>query len=334
MSDKFEKEMLIEDISQLLNKRALQEFGILKDENRKLSNQLTDIYVENHELESQVEKLNDKINNIQFFNGLLDDIVENSSLQQLIDLLGWKEDNYVSQQFDDAPEWFLVYCRYYSKKEELKKIFSMYGIEPDIDINEFRMPYEWNKDELLTFCIYIANAYVTNGQIFSNNYGFWYRRLLYNIDPDQQIRYQYNQIPWQLILKNPLWNQDEECFDKMMEIISNKKMANNYFFNIVKYQEMDEEKAERLAGKINKLNKMEKAFLECYFPKSEENLNRLFKKASSNQYNSLYIGKFPKSYQFRWVINIEDINDVFTKTKLLKFTDDEINEVLRLRVLS
>lgn len=96
-------------------------------------------------------------------------------------------------------------------------------------IKNFKIPYEWNEEELDLWFSRLYNNYVCNGCIFNDNLGFWYDHYRSaNFNTEECIRSQYNEIPWQLVMKNPLI-QTDKYINMICEKLE-KNEGNSYYF--------------------------------------------------------------------------------------------------------
>ncbi len=173
--------------------------------------------------------------------------VNNSNIGQFLTFIFSEVDNPCgNSEVTKAPEWFYNVVKYWSNKDLVLKIYDMVGIQYDRWIHTAKMPYEWNQQQCDLFLLHIGNHFVCNGAIYDNNLGYWLGKYK-NRTIEQNIMTSYSEIPWQLVLKNPLWLQ-EENFNNMLRVFN--RSHGLYFIPIYKYQSLSEKQLEILAEKL------------------------------------------------------------------------------------
>jgi len=137
---------------------------------------------------------------------------------------------------------------YYSIKDKIIALLKSCNIDVPDKAYNFRLPLDWTEEELDIFFDTMANHYVCNGCIYSENIGFWYRERLWD-KPIENCRHNYSEIPWQFVLRNPLLNSDKYVV-KIAEAI-NKGGNGTYFAKIFDYQKLNDEYIKYLVNNIN-----------------------------------------------------------------------------------
>jgi hypothetical protein len=116
----------------------------------------------------------------------------------------------------------------------------------------------------------------------------------------------YVEIPWNLLLQNPLLIQDE-YFKLIIESIAKKESHSEYFFKIQDYQQISEKQAKELFNYLpkKKLFEVHKAFVKnnTSLIKEDCSLAEQFKdKMTDNQYGDFYYLNFPFKYQKDFIL--------------------------------
>lgn len=136
-----------------------------------------------------------------------------------------------------APTIFTLHVNYYTNRFKIYKFFDEVGIKYEPWLKQVILPHEWTKDQLFMFLDTISNHYNCNGQTYSDNLGYWYgdqgQNLVY---PEKQMKKNYSEIPWQFLLRNPLWKEDD-LFSAMLKKLSDDKCNSNirYFAELPRY---------------------------------------------------------------------------------------------------
>jgi len=126
---------------------------------------------------------------------------------------------------DNVPIEFQCHVNFYNDRFLVYRFFDELGIKYKEWTKQVILPHEWDRDCLSLFLDNLNRQYVCNGCFFDDNLHFWYKehkeRL---VDPVAQIKHDnYSEIPWQFILKNPKWADDE-----LIERIAEKFRKNEY----------------------------------------------------------------------------------------------------------
>ncbi len=167
------------------------------------------------------------------------------------------------------PDIFLLHVKFYNNRFQMYDILDALGITYPEWYKQVILPHEWNKEQLKLFIKTIDRHCVCNGCYFKNNIRFWYQehheRL---VSPEKQMtdKMNYDEIPWQFVLKNPLW-QDTELITEAAKCIKLKKSHSEHFLNLLDYNQLnteqvgifiefiDNDRFERLCQKGDILNK-------------------------------------------------------------------------------
>lgn len=118
------------------------------------------------------------------------------------DKTGWSSDK--------VPVEFQCHVNFYKDRFLVYQFLDEIGIKYKEWTKQIVLPHEWDREYLSLFLDNLRNQYVCNGQMFDKNLHFWYREHGENlVDPAKQIKKNYSEIPWQFILANPAWADDE-----------------------------------------------------------------------------------------------------------------------------
>jgi hypothetical protein len=224
----------------------------------------------------------------------------------------------------DCPLWFKLFVNYYNDKELVFKLFDIASIEYPKYAKTIRLPYEWNEQEIDLFFDTMKNHYVCNGSIYRSNLGFWYREWRYfDFDITKGLNHNYSQVPWQLLLKNPLLNTVKYAH-KMAESID-RYSHGGYFIEIFKYQNLSSEIKKIVFKEMNRLPEMS---MYDYYQLTENNLDSLPEEwlnkyfgtlLKEKDYSSYYIekiNKLPKEYIYKFLKQCKDVFAVLPKINL------------------
>ena len=235
----------MEKIEKLIKQEIDKGTKKIQDTNKYLANR-------NKALEEQILRLNDVISDLKggdLFSKCAKNINETNIGEFLKFIFSNKDNPDSNNEVTKAPVWFLNLIVYWSNKDLLLQIYDLVGIKYPQWAIEFRIPYEWNQEEIDVWFQTLGNHYVCNGAIYENNLGFWLSEMQ-GKTPIQSMRRQYSDIPWNLFLKNPLL-LEEDNFSKVVNAISDGNHG-IYFSMLPEYQKLSVEQIERLAIPVSK----------------------------------------------------------------------------------
>lgn len=235
--------MSIDKIQRIIDKEVESAVKSIKSTNKYLSKT-------NVELNTKINLLEQEIKALQK-GDLFSKYTNNVNKENLTEFLTFIFTNVTNEAYNNqitkAPEWFYNIVRYWEYKDTLLNLYDLLGIKYDRWILNFKMPYEWNQKQCDLFIKYLGNQYVCNGAIFDNNYGFWLKECA-NKSIEDNIKKQYSEIPWQLVLKNPLWLEDEN-FNKILKVVNDRNHG-SYFTAIYNYQLLSQNQIELIIDKL------------------------------------------------------------------------------------
>jgi hypothetical protein len=199
-------------------------------------------------------------------------------------------------------------------------------------LKTFIMPYEYGEELLDVFFDYLSCHYVCNGCIYSGNYGFWYNEWSnHRFDPKEALQHSYSELPWQLILKNPLLST-EKYFNKIVKSIETNNTHACYFYKIDEYQELSQGQLEKLAElsipkAVKSSESYEYAFLKKHFPSNRTILEDIKSKMTDNIYNVFWFARYPKYMVKEYILSKQC--DISEKLRLAKSANIDEKEILK-----
>lgn len=210
-----------------------------------------------------------------------------------------------------CPIWLTLSVKYYTHKKEIIDILNYFNIKYPNNINTLRLPHEWNEQELDVFFANMYRNYVCNGNIYDDNLRHWYPNALYSIE--KQCSLSYSEIPWQLLLRNPLLHK-EKYLRLIGENLFSRESNWNYFEKLTQYQEYLPEEMLILiksidVSSIKASNHIRKSFINFIKPyvdliKNEKKLlDKYFEYLCEEDYQIKYTSillSMPIEYIQRW----------------------------------
>lgn len=238
---------------------------------------------------------------------------------------------------DKASDWFSILVKYYDNKNEVIDILECFDISGFNSswARSFRMPYDWNKEELTAFFKKPDVMCQTNGCYLDSNVGFW-KRVAIGRAPLEQISngMSFSGIPLQLILQNKLIVEDSYLFNKIINWDYTSYSKHIYFLAIVKFQTLKPEQNDLILKKILGLTKKAKSFqhirtsvTECLKNVKDVNLlNMVFKDEELN----ISISYFPDFYKNKIYKSMDMNEDHFRTIKQSKhiFSKEEYSNLV------
>ncbi|WP_165571668.1 hypothetical protein, partial [Cytobacillus praedii] len=176
----------------------------------------------------------------------------------------------------------------------------------------FKLPIDYGEKELDLIFDRLGKMYVCNNEIFSNNMGFYWQyqsRFKGNLN-ELFNRESYVEIPWNLLLQNPLLTT-EKYFNKIIDALSSKQSHSEYFFMIQNYQELNEDQINKMAEYLPTKNfySYHNFFIEKnkVIFKQREDLAKLFKhKMTDYERSPFYYLNYPLEMQRDFVLGNSD----------------------------
>lgn len=293
-----------------------------------------------NKIEKENEKLNKLKSQIEMFK-VFKELIDENNFFNFASFVNLKSNNIgiTGMESEDIPNWFKLLFKYYEDKEKLFILMDMFNIEYPSWAKEYKMPYDYNEEELLLFAdLKKYDRYVTNGCIFEGNIGFFWRNIRSNKGKTRDIltsKYAFDSaIPWQLILLNPLWTK-ENIFNKIIENLKKKQRDSYYFFVIQNYIKISDEQIKEMAKLLPKDNfyDVHKKFIEI-----NKNILKIIPelaikykdKINDNHYSSFYYLNYPIENQIKFIKNYNQDRGIYKRFDLIKNMDITKEEKLKL----
>lgn len=207
---------------------------------------------------------------------------------------------------------------------------------PD-NIYNFRLPIDWNEEEMDIFFNNMYNHYCINGNIFERNLK-WYRTSSLNSVKEQCIKSTSN-IPWQFVLRNPILKK-EKYLRQIGQHLTDYTSNWTNFAKITKYLDLSDDEIKIIINNIDQvlLKKRTDAMDFCIRHLKLINNKVILDKVYNSYYNSYdfkynnKIFEMPFDYIKNWVeIMIkEDIRNAinFIANKCDHLPQDKYKELL------
>ena len=238
---------------------------------KELHSQLEIYQKDNEKLEAQVDGLKNKITQLEKEQNLNDfalNVIKNIKIkvddrknntvsdyskmdfrQYLIYMFDYIYPVDFVEDFDcNAPIWIILLTRYYSHKDDIIKWIEYLELANDTILNKlpnFTMPFEWGKAELDSWFNLLPQRSMINCCYFRENIKFWSDYALET--PLKQCEDNYSNIPYQFILRNPLFITDK-YFNKICEGVSKVKDSYFIFYHLDRYNDLSKEQINKLAS--------------------------------------------------------------------------------------
>ena len=304
--------MLQDKLNELFEEEVGKKVKDIKSELKKNSKRLEELQLENLRLNKENEELNNTIEKADLF-ATFKSLINIDNIRSIISQLDLKKNNIpINGMYSESiPAWFALLFEYYEDRDNLFQIYDLFNVEYPLWAKKYKMPYEYNKEELKLFIDNIHDRYITNGEMLKCNIGFFWENVKSNQGDTFSIltsKIAFNRsIPWQLILMNPLWKSDD-LFEEIINAIKEKKSNAHYYFAIQSYQEISEEQINEMAKYLPKSDfySTHKTFIENNKNIIKENqfIAEHFKdNINDNKYSSFYYLNYPIDMQKQFVKN-------------------------------
>lgn len=318
----------IEEEVKLQTRQATSKYEQIKNKYNKTLDEVERLKVKNEELEMQLNK-----------GDLLNSISANISIENIeeviISNLNFKYEHIAFDGMDSEgiPEWFKILCRYFDNKEDVLNVFDLFNIEYPNWAKNIVLPNQYDRTTLELCLSRVDKLYVTNGQIYDGNMGFYYQQFKakkFNVAEVFNSN-SYVSIPYQLLLKNKLLIEDCELFNVILQNLYNNRSHAEYFLKVVEYQDVPLEKVKLLLAP-NKHGKITYKSVLKKYPQllKDDKIGDKFKSQISEYFGSeLYILKFTKEIQKEYFLKRKAKRsnyDTYDFVKLIDSSDELVIE--------
>lgn len=237
--------MLTEQLNELVEQEIEERCSDLKNELTNIKIELAKTQIQLEEQQKEYKRLKQKFGQLEAFD-TFKSLVTDVNFSGILLHFGLKRNNFNINGMDSEqiPQWFKLLFSYYEDREKLFALMDLFNYDYPEWAKEYKMPYDYNEEELGLFINPKFGRYITNGEIYNNNIGFFWKNVrsnkgnTYKILTNKEAFNTY--IPWQLVLSNPLWLK-EEMFNKILNALERKQSDSHYYFAIQDYQKLSRE---------------------------------------------------------------------------------------------
>lgn len=303
----------------------------LKKENIRLSKELSSLDKKLQEAMKNTEEsilMTTIINNIKTTTN--DAVNKDKRIYNFLELVFQKD---YEEEVYNVPLWIGALTQYYSNKNTVIKILRLFDIKLPDGIENFRLPVDWNEDELDMFFDTVYNHVNCNGCVFEGNLRFWGTRSLEDVKTQCYSEF-YSEIPWQYVLRNPLL-KNKKYLEK---IGKNAFKSSNWekFYEIDKYLDLSDTEIKTILNNIDYTKLSSKGLISNFVMrnlrliKNDEFLEKvysLFYKSYDFNYNKKIL-EMPYKYVLRWAYDLKDVAVHFIENNKECFTEEQRREFL------
>ncbi|PHA03035.1 hypothetical protein COE51_01445 [Bacillus pseudomycoides] len=299
LGEKFDA--LIEEVIEQRTNNMQQELTKVKEVLSETRNLLFDAKLENKKLKSKL----DQINEFESFKG----IINSDNFKNFVGNLGLKETGIelYGMGSERIPLWFNLLVTYYDERERIFTLMDMFEIGYPQWAKTFKLPFDYNENELDLVFKYMGKMYVCNGCIFEHNMGFYFEyQNRYSGSLERLFsKESYVEIPWNLLLQNKLLTS-EKYFDKIVDSLSKNRSHSEYFFRIQDYQTISEEQVIKMFPYLPKSNlyDIHKRFINNNINILKHRIDlaeQLKSKINDNQHSTFCYLNYPLDMQIEFV---------------------------------
>lgn len=314
------------DFNELIEKEVQNRMQDKAEELERVKSHNKELLKKNETLSKEnktVQKLIAQLEEFQTFKPM----INKDNIGALFNIFGLEQSNepISGMHSEEMPNTFKLLWKFYPSRNVVIDMFDFFNVEYSEDIKNYRMPYDLTKDEIKLFIKNTSRAYVTNGCIFDDNTGFFYEDLRANKYRTEDVITKgdgwssYISMPWQLILKNKFFC-DDDILDMVLKEIKKSTSHSWYYFRLPKYHKLSEDILKQMTMLLppSKLYDDHKIFLDCnknILSQSKDAADRFYDNINDNHYSSFYYCNFPEDHQIKFIRGIKRFND---KVELIK----------------
>lgn len=294
-------------IESLVEEEVQRRISDVKEELKITKSKLTKSKNEIRDLKEDIVKYKEIADNVESFNFLKSSVNDSNIIDVLKSFKLKTSDIEFSSRhmyFDRAAVWMKAIIMFYPEKERALGLMKFFDIQMPDWAGNFRMPYDFTKEEIKYIVDHIEENSISNSCYLSDNMGFYCERMKSNMGSVKpRDSWSKGSIPWQYLLKNK-YLLDDEIFNIVIEKMKKAKSHTEYLYAISTYQYVDDKKLARMMECLENNKNWyhpQKNFVEqnggmCIrtFP----NLARSFaNKMSKEKSDSFYFGNYPLNMQ-------------------------------------
>lgn len=234
----------------------------------------------------------------------------------------------------DAPLWIGAMTQFYSSKDKVLDVLRLFDIKMPDNVENFRLPIDWNEDELDIFFDTMHNHYVCNGCIYEGNLRFWSGSSLKDVK--SQCGHNYSEIPWQYVLRNPLLKK-KKYLTKIGKNAFNCCDHWRYFYQIDKYLDLSDDEIKTILNNIDYAKLTNNGDVADFALRNLKNIENdgflekiysLFYKSYDFSYRKKIL-EMPYKYMLQWVCDNKNEAIGFIERNKDCFTEEQRKELLR-----
>lgn len=319
------KEVLIDNVN--------SEIGAIKSDNEYLS-------AENKKLQKALKIAEKELGDIKKNDAgaqLMSSFIKNldpSNDEQIYKFLSTMFESDYTESTYGVPLWLGAMTNYYSHKGEVLQLLKVIGCKLPDGVETFRLPCDWNDDELQIFLDTMYNHVNCNGCTYQDNLRFWSPTALDSVY--YMCNKCYSEIPWQFVLRNPLLKQEK--FLKQIGRHMLDKCNNWYCFNMIEeYLELTNDEIKIILDNLElqvwtKKNESVSKFIlrhiDCV--ENEQFLSKIYEFYHDSyefQYHNT-IFKMPWKYVVRWFSEHKDKGMLMLNDKSVELTKEQRKELV------
>lgn len=304
--------MFTQELTTLIEKELDARTESMQKELNEYKKTVYDLQVTNTQLKEKLSKVEEAETNVEFIN-FLKTMIDENTIDSFIDQFPFTPTSIriKGMDVDKMPKWFKLFVTYYDDRKKLLQLLELLEIDFPIWAKSLRFPQDYTKEEVLHFIEKdLHNRYITNGCIFDDNIGFYWRAIAANKGEPLTIMNGNNSftssIPWQLFLQNPHL-KDPEVYHAIIKQIKRQKENNSlYFYEIQEYQAIPEEFIELLfeALPLEKNKRIYENFIRRNHSliKKNPSIAILFEKEMNREErNAFYFLNYPIDMQIHYI---------------------------------
>lgn len=257
---------------------------------------------------------------------------ETTNILTITDLMGLEEVNKVSfYSFNEKDMWFVLLAKYYKDKEILPELCSTFGIPYPEGMLDTVMPFQYDQDVLDE----LFQNKLIKGKVEKMTHrhyditGKWFNRLKRNhFNGAETIKKtkDYQELPWELLIKNPLLKEDI-YFSQIVKNIRENKSNYHHIAFIGLHLDLSNEQYEQLLKDIP----YNFFYRELFEHAIEKGIDVAMKKYAAKENDEYSLKKrmhfLSPEYQFRAISNV---NDDSKKLWLLQCSDVDADVKLKI----
>lgn len=236
-----------------------------------------------------------------------------------------------NENTNECPEFWSTYVNYYNNKKDVVSLLRYAGVNVPDELDNIVLPHEWDESLLDKFFDTMSCHCNCNGSTYKDNLRYWTYKMAANPFNARHFS-QYDEVPWQFVLRNPLLNSEKYALKIAKEI--NDGWHGLCFTKICTYQQLDPNVLQIIIDNIHVNDKTKKGNLADFLIehiemiKDDARLECLYPIISKQWRCDDTILKMPKKYQIQYAKSISDSDKKIEFLNKTGMTKDEKMEVM------